>query len=126
MTKSLPSDSTSTGAGLGGAGIYATIVGFVPDPVIRSILLGATPGVGWTVRLICMRVTHRMVVRDALKDYESVLEAIEIGKRRGASQAVLDEMKKTAEMALLRYTTLVGTVNAADAAIEKISKGEEP
>ncbi|MDQ6906165.1 MAG: hypothetical protein M3176_04975 [Chloroflexota bacterium] len=67
-----------------------------------------------------------MVVRDALKDYESVLEAIEIGKRRGASQAVLDEMKKTAEMALLRYTTLVGTVNAADAAIEKISKGEEP
>ncbi len=27
-------------------------------------------------------------------------------------------------MALLRYTTLVGTVNAADATIEKISKGD--
>ncbi|MDQ2786125.1 MAG: hypothetical protein M3Y58_14120 [Chloroflexota bacterium] len=67
-----------------------------------------------------------MVVRDALKDYESVLEAIEIGKRRGTSQAVLDEMQKTAETALLRYTTLVGTINAADAAIEKISKGEDP
>lgn len=73
-----------------------------------------------------MRVTHRLVVRDAQRSYWAVLDAIEIGKRHGASQETLNEMEKTANMALLRYNALISSVNAADAEIEKLSKGEKP
>jgi len=126
VTKSLSPGTASTGAGVGATGLWAIFCGFIPDPSLRSVALAISPGIGWTVRIVCMRLMHGVVKRDALKSYEAVLDAIEIGKRTGASQATLDEMKKTADMALLRYNTLIGTINAVDAAFEKISKGEKP
>lgn len=126
MTRSLPPGSSATGAGVGAGGLYAIACGFIPDPSLRSLFLGASPGVGLFVRLICMRLTHRIVVRDAKKSYEAVLEAIEIEKRRGASEETLLEMNATEKMARLRYFTLLGRVSGADETIEKISKGKEP
>lgn len=125
MTKPLLPGVSSTGAGVGATGIWAILCGFIPDPSLRSVALALSPGVGWSVRFVCMRVTQGMVERDARRSYEAVLDAIEIGKRRGASKEVLDEMEKTAEMALLRYTILVGTMTAADRAVEKVSRGED-
>lgn len=93
---------------------------------MRSLFLAASPGVGLTTRLICMRMTHWIVVRDAKRSYEAVLSAIDAEKRRGASAEILIEMEAVAKMARLRYVTLLGSVSGADATIEKISKGEDP
>jgi hypothetical protein len=126
VTKPLPPGPASTGAGVGATGLWALLCGFIPDPALRSVALAISPGVGWSARILCLRVLHGILKRDALKSYQAVLDAIEIGKRSGASQEVLDEMKKTADMALLRYNTLIGTVNAADAELEKLSKRDNP
>ncbi len=126
MTKSPTPDADANRVGVGAGSLYALACGFIPSLEIRALLIAASPAVGWIARQIFMRVASDVVLRDAKKNYDRMLKAIEREKRRGTTPERLIQMEAFAEIALLRYMTLLGGVSGAAAELEKLSKGEDP